>query len=150
MRRRRRIFGTKTEHSRRISEQRIRQNTDILFIRFHVSTRIHPAVFLYPEAESYILYWLQHDADTPHAQIPGSVFPHTVPFYIGKTRRQISVLERYCGIALHRAVPFGGFTYTQNRTICAGGKDSAEKTLKILKLYLKGCPRGGLFSANSF
>ena len=50
MRRRRRIFGTEAEHSRRISEQRIRQNTDILFIRFHVRTRIHPAVFLHPEA----------------------------------------------------------------------------------------------------
>jgi len=42
-------------------------------------------------------------------------------------------------------VPFGGFTYTQNRTICAWRKDAAEKTLKILKLYLKGCPSGGLF-----
>ena len=50
MRRRRRIFGTETEHSRRISEQRIRQNTDILFIRFHVRTRIYHAVFLHPEA----------------------------------------------------------------------------------------------------
>lgn len=50
MRRRRRIFGTETEHSRRISEQRIRQDTDILFIRFHVRTRIYPAVFLHPEA----------------------------------------------------------------------------------------------------
>ena len=50
MRRHRRIFGTEAEHSRRISEQRIRQNTDILFIRFYVRTRIYPAVFLHPEA----------------------------------------------------------------------------------------------------
>ena len=50
MRRRRRIFGTEAECSRRISKQRIRQNTDILFIRFYVRTRIYPAVFLHPEA----------------------------------------------------------------------------------------------------
>ncbi len=50
MRRRRRIFGAEAECSRRISEQRIRQDTDILFIRFHVRTRIYLVVFLHPEA----------------------------------------------------------------------------------------------------
>lgn len=76
-------------------------------------------------------------------------FPVVFSTHCARLYRKDSPTNLCSGALLRHCSPSGCafwwlYLYTKSHH-CAWRKDAAEKTLKILKLYLKGCPSGGLF-----